>query len=115
RPYVDEVHIECSECGGTMSRVKDVIDCWFDSGAMPFAQLHYPFENKDKFEEMFPADFICEGIDQTRGWFYSLIAISTLITGKAPYKNVLVNDLILDKEGKKMSKSRGNTVDPFEL
>ena len=115
RPYVDEVHIKCSECGGTMTRVKDVIDCWFDSGAMPFAQLHYPFENKDKFEGMFPADFICEGIDQTRGWFYSLIAISTLITGKAPYKNVLVNDLILDKEGKKMSKSRGNTVNPFEL
>jgi len=115
RPYVDEVHITCSKCNGKMTRVKDVIDCWFDSGAMPFAQLHYPFENKDKFEEMFPADFICEGIDQTRGWFYSLIAISTFVKGVSPYKRVLVNDLILDKEGKKMSKSRGNTVDPFDL
>jgi isoleucyl-tRNA synthetase len=92
------------------------MDCWFDSGAMPFAQWHYPFENKDIFEsKLFPADFICEGIDQTRGWFYSLMAISTFIMGKSPYKNVLVNDLILDKEGKKMSKSRGNTVSPFEL
>ena len=98
-----------------MHRVKDVIDCWFDSGAMPYAQLHYPFENKDNFEENFPADFICEGIDQTRGWFYSLLAISTYVKGVSPYKNVLVNDLILDKNGKKMSKSRGNTVDPFEL
>lgn len=115
RPYVDDVHITCSKCGGTMTRVKDVIDCWFDSGSMPFAQLHYPFENKDKFNELFPADFICEGIDQTRGWFYSLLAISTFVKGVSPYKRVLVNDLILDKEGKKMSKSRGNTVDPFEL
>jgi len=115
RPYVDDVHITCSKCGGTMTRVKDVIDCWFDSGSMPFAQLHYPFENKDKFNESFPADFICEGIDQTRGWFYSLLAISTFVKGVSPYKRVLVNDLILDKEGKKMSKSRGNTVDPFEL
>ncbi|MFW6306720.1 MAG: isoleucine--tRNA ligase [Bacillota bacterium] len=115
RPYVDEVHLECEECGGKMERVPDVIDCWFDSGSMPFAQLHYPFENKDNFEENFPADFICEGIDQTRGWFYSLLAISTFVTGKAPYKRVLVNDLILDKEGKKMSKSKGNSVDPFEL
>ena len=109
RPYVDNVHLKCEKCGGTMTREKDVIDVWFDSGAMPFAQHHYPFENKENFGELFPADFICEGIDQTRGWFYSLLAISTLITGKSPYKNVLVND------GKKMSKSRGNTIDPIEL
>lgn len=115
RPYVDDVHIVCPECGKHMTRVKDVIDCWFDSGAMPYAQWHYPFENKENFEELFPADFICEGIDQTRGWFYSLIAISTFVMGKSPYKRVLVNDLILDKYGKKMSKSRGNTVDPFDL
>jgi isoleucyl-tRNA synthetase len=115
RPVVDDVHIECTKCGKTMNRIPEVIDCWFDSGAMPFAQHHYPFENKEKFEELFPADFICEGIDQTRGWFYSLLAISTFVMGKAPYKNVLVNDLILDKEGKKMSKSRGNGVDSFEL
>ena len=115
RPYVDDVHIKCPKCAGTMTRVKDVIDCWFDSGSMPFAQHHYPFENKENFDELFPADFICEGIDQTRGWFYSLIAISTFVKGVSPYKRVLVNDLILDKEGKKMSKSRGNTVDPFEL
>ena len=115
RPYVDDVTIKCPHCGKSMHRVKDVIDCWFDSGAMPYAQLHYPFENKDNFEENFPADFICEGIDQTRGWFYSLLAISTYVKGVSPYKNVLVNDLILDKNGKKMSKSRGNTVDPFEL
>ncbi|NLY84863.1 MAG: isoleucine--tRNA ligase [Tissierellia bacterium] len=115
RPYVDEVHLRCDKCNGTMTREKDVIDVWFDSGAMPFAQHHYPFEHKDDFHTLFPADFICEGIDQTRGWFYSLIAISTFVTGKSPYKNVLVNDLILDKDGKKMSKSRGNTVDPFEL
>ncbi|HBH11778.1 MAG: Isoleucyl-tRNA synthetase [Clostridiales bacterium 38_11] len=115
RPYVDAIHFECPECGGTMERVKDVIDCWFDSGAMPFAQHHYPFENKDNFDELFPADFICEGIDQTRGWFYSLIAISTFVKGVSPYKRVLVNDLILDKFGKKMSKSKGNTVNPFEM
>ncbi|OPJ56885.1 isoleucine--tRNA ligase [Alkalithermobacter paradoxus] len=115
RPYVDDVHIKCTECGKEMSRVKDVIDCWFDSGAMPYAQHHYPFENKENFDELFPADFICEGIDQTRGWFYSLLAISTFVKGVSPYKRVLVNDLILDKEGRKMSKSRGNTVDPFEL
>ncbi|MCI5689074.1 MAG: isoleucine--tRNA ligase [Emergencia sp.] len=116
RPYVDDVHITCPHCGKPMSRIPEVMDCWFDSGAMPFAQWHYPFENKEIFEEkLFPADFICEGIDQTRGWFYSLMAISTFIMGKAPYRNVLVNDLILDKEGKKMSKSRGNTVSPFEL
>ncbi len=115
RPYVDDVHFKCEKCGGVMTRVPEVLDCWFDSGSMPFAQLHYPFENKEEFEHRFPADFICEGIDQTRGWFYSLLAISTFVTGKAPYKRVLVNDLILDKEGKKMSKSKGNTVDPFAL
>ena len=115
RPYVDDVHIKCEKCGETVSRVKDVIDCWFDSGSMPFAQHHYPFENKENFDELFPADFICEGIDQTRGWFYSLLAISTFVTGKAPYKRVLVNDLILDKEGRKMSKSKGNTINPFEM
>jgi len=114
RPYVDDIHLKC-DCGETMNRVPDVIDCWFDSGAMPFAQHHYPFENKEEFDGLFPADFICEGIDQTRGWFYSLLAISTFVMGKAPYKNVLVNDLILDKEGKKMSKSKGNVLDSFEL
>ncbi len=113
RPYVDDVHIKCPECGGTMTRCKDVIDCWFDSGSMPFAQYHYPFENNDIFETQFPADFICEGIDQTRGWFYSLIVISTFVKGVSPFKNVLVNDLLLDAEGKKMSKSRGNIVEPF--
>ncbi|WP_075967891.1 isoleucine--tRNA ligase [Neofamilia massiliensis] len=115
RPYVDDVHLKCDKCGGTMTREEDVIDVWFDSGAMPFAQHHYPFENKENFDELFPADFINEGIDQTRGWFYSLLAIATYVKGKSPYKNVLVNDLILDKEGKKMSKSRGNTVNPIEL
>lgn len=115
RPYVDNVHFHCEKCGGTMHREPDVIDVWFDSGAMPFAQWHYPFEHMEDFDRLFPADFICEGIDQTRGWFYSLMAISTFMTGKSPYKRVLVNDLVLDKEGKKMSKSKGNTVDPFEL
>lgn len=117
RPYVDDVHIKCPKCGKPMTRITEVMDCWFDSGAMPFAQWHYPFENKEAVDsgELFPADYICEGIDQTRGWFYSLMAISTFIKGQAPYRNVLVNDLILDKDGKKMSKSRGNTVDPFEL
>lgn len=115
RPYVDDVHIKCDKCGSAMSRVKEVIDCWFDSGSMPFAQYHYPFENKEIFEDQFPADFVCEGIDQTRGWFYSLIAISSFVMKQSPYKNVLVNDLILDAQGRKMSKSRGNTVDPFEM
>lgn len=115
RPYVDHVHLKCDHCSGVMTRVAEVIDCWFDSGAMPFAQHHWPFENKENFDELFPADFICEGIDQTRGWFYSLLAISTFVMGQAPYRNVLVNDLILDKEGKKMSKSRGNIVDSFKL
>ena len=114
RPYVDDITIKCPECGKSMHRIPEVMDCWFDSGAMPFAQWHYPFENTDKFNELFPADFICEGIDQTRGWFYSLMAISTIVKGCAPYKNVLVNDLILDAKGKKMSKHVGNTVSPFE-
>jgi isoleucyl-tRNA synthetase len=116
RPYVDDVHLKCEKCGGTMERVPDVIDCWFDSGSMPFAQHHYPFENEEKFfEELYPADFISEAIDQTRGWFYSLLAISVFLTGTSSYKRVLVTDLILDKEGRKMSKSKGNTVDPFEM
>ena len=113
RPYVDNVHIKCDKCGKTMTRTTDVIDCWFDSGSMPFAQYHYPFENKELWETQFPADFIAEGIDQTRGWFYTLLIISTFLTGKSPYKNVLVNDLLLDSEGKKMSKSKGNIVEPF--
>lgn len=115
RPYVDDVVFECPECGGDMHRVPYVVDVWFDSGSMPFAQLHYPFENKEVFDEYFPADYICEGIDQTRGWFYSLMAISTFIMKQSPFKNVLVNDMLLDKDGKKMSKSRGNIVDSFEL
>ncbi len=115
RPYVDEVHIKCPKCGKEMTRVKDVIDCWFDSGSMPFAQYHYPFENKELFDKQFPADFISEGIDQTRGWFYSLIVISTFLKGCSPYKNVLVNDLLLDKYGQKMHKSKGNAVDPFGI
>ena len=116
RPYVDDVHIKCPRCGKKMTRIPEVMDCWFDSGAMPFAQQHYPFENSENFDtELFPADFICEGIDQTRGWFYSLLAISVFIKGQAPYRNVLVNDLILDKNGKKMSKHVGNTVNPFEM
>ncbi len=113
RPFVDEIRLKCPKCGEEMHRVNDVIDCWFDSGAMPFAQYHYPFENQEMFESQFPADFICEGIDQTRGWFYTLLVISTFVKGCAPYKNVLVNDLVLDSEGKKMSKSKGNIVEPF--
>ena len=115
RPYVDDVHIKCNKCGKAMTRIKDVIDCWFDSGAMPFAQYHYPFENKELFENQFPADFISEGIDQTRGWFYSLLVISTFIMGKSPYKNVLVNDLVTDKHGHKMHKSKGNAIEPFTV
>ena len=115
RPYVDDIHLKCPECGGEMNRVPEVIDCWFDSGAMPFAQYHYPFENKELWESQFPADFICEGIDQTRGWFYSLLVISVFATGKSPYKNVLVNELLLDKNGQKMHKSKGNAVEPFTL
>lgn len=115
RPYVDDIHIKCPKCGKEMTRVKDVIDCWFDSGSMPFAQYHYPFENKELFEKQFPADFISEGIDQTRGWFYSLLVISSFIKGCSPYKNVLVNDLLLDKYGQKMHKSKGNAVEPFSI
>ena len=114
RPYVDAVTIKCEKCGSQMKRVPEVIDCWFDSGAMPFAQHHYPFENKDLFEAQFPADFISEAVDQTRGWFYSLLAISTLIFDKAPYKNVIVLGHVQDENGQKMSKSKGNAVDPFE-
>ncbi len=114
RPYVDEVTITCPHCGKQMHRVPEVIDCWFDSGAMPFAQYHYPFENEKLFESQFPADFISEAVDQTRGWFYSLLAISTLLFDKAPYRNVLVQGLVQDEEGKKMSKSKGNAVEPME-
>ena len=114
RPFIDAVTLNCPKCSGKMKRVPEVIDCWFDSGSMPFAQWHYPFENKDIFESQFPADFISEGVDQTRGWFYSLMAISTLIFDKSPFKNCLVLGHVLDKEGQKMSKSKGNAVDPFE-
>lgn len=114
RPFIDAVTIKCPECGKEMRRVPEVIDCWFDSGAMPFAQWHYPFENKDIFEENFPADFISEAVDQTRGWFYSLLAESTLIFNKAPYKNVIVLGHVQDENGQKMSKSKGNAVDPFD-
>ena len=113
RPYVDNIHIRCSKCGKVMTREKDVMDVWFDAGSMPYAQYHYPFENKELFEKQFPADFIAEGIDQTRGWFYVLLVISTIISGESSYKNVLVNDLMLDANGKKMSKSLGNIVEPF--
>ena len=113
RPYIDAVTFPC-ECGGTMKRVPEVIDCWFDSGAMPFAQHHYPFENKDLFEAQFPADFISEAVDQTRGWFYSLLAESTLLFNKAPYRNVIVLGHVQDENGQKMSKSKGNAVDPFD-
>ncbi len=113
KPYLDDIYLRCPKCGRDMKRISDVLDCWFDSGSMPFAQYHYPFENEQLWEEQFPADFICEGIDQTRGWFYTLMVISTFIKGISPFKNVLVNDLLLDSEGKKMSKSRGNIVEPF--
>ena len=114
RPYIDAVTIKCPKCGKEMRRVPEVIDCWFDSGSMPFAQHHYPFENQDLFESQFPADFISEAVDQTRGWFYSLLAISTLIFNKAPYKNVIVLGHVQDENGQKMSKSKGNAVDPFD-
>ena len=114
RPYIDAVTIKCPECGKEMHRVPEVIDCWFDSGSMPFAQHHYPFENQDLFERQFPADFISEAVDQTRGWFYSLLAISTLLFNKAPYKNVIVLGHVQDENGQKMSKSKGNAVDPFD-
>ena len=114
RPYIDEITIKCPECGKTMRRVPEVIDCWFDSGAMPFAQHHYPFENKEIFEQQFPAQFISEAVDQTRGWFYSLLAESTLLFNKAPYQNVIVLGHVQDENGQKMSKSKGNAVDPFD-
>ena len=117
RPHVDEITCPCRRegCAGTMTRTPEVIDCWFDSGSMPFAQYHYPFENKELFESQYPADFISEGVDQTRGWFYTLLVISTFLTGRSSYKSCLVNELVLDKKGKKMSKSLGNTVDPMEI
>ena len=115
RPYIDEVHIKCPKCNGVMDRVTDVMDVWFDSGAMPYAQFHYPFENKELFESQFPADFIAEGVDQTRGWFNSLICISTIVSGVSSFKNVVVNDMVLDSNGKKMSKSTGNIIDPIKI
>jgi isoleucyl-tRNA synthetase len=115
RPYVDDLHIKCSKCGKVMSRVNDVLDVWFDSGSMPYAQFHYPFENKELFESQFPADFIAEGVDQTRGWFYVLLVISTIISGESSFKNVVVNDMMLDAHGKKMSKSIGNIIDPVKV
>ena len=115
RPYIDEVHIKCPKCNGFMNRVTDVMDVWFDSGAMPYAQFHYPFENKELFESQFPADFIAEGVDQTRGWFNSLICISTIVSGVSSFKNVVVNDMVLDSNGKKMSKSTGNIIDPIKI
>ena len=114
RPYIDAVTLKCKKCGGEMKRVPEVIDCWFDSGSMPFAQYHYPFENRELFQKNFPADFISEAVDQTRGWFYSLLAISTLVFNQAPYKNVIVLGHVQDENGQKMSKSKGNAVDPFE-
>ena len=114
RPFIDDVTITCPKCGKQMHRVPEVIDCWFDSGSMPFAQHHYPFENKEIFEKQFPAQFISEAVDQTRGWFYSLLAISTLLFNKAPYENVIVLGLVQDENGQKMSKSKGNAVDPFD-
>ena len=115
RPYIDEVHIKCPKCNGVMDRVTDVMDVWFDSGAMPYAQFHYPFENKELFASQFPADFIAEGVDQTRGWFNSLICISTIVSGVSSFKNVVVNDMVLDSNGKKMSKSTGNIIDPIKI
>lgn len=115
KPYIDKVHVECPECQGQMTRVEDVIDCWYDSGAMPFAQWHYPFENKEIFEENFPANFISEAVDQTRGWFYTLMAISTILFDKSPYENVIVLGHVQDSDGQKMSKSQGNVVDPWDV
>ena len=115
RPYIDNVVLTCPKCGGDMHREKEVIDCWYDSGSMPFAQWHYPFENKEQFERRFPADFISEAIDQTRGWFYTLLAISTCMFDTNPFKNCIVMGHVQDKDGKKMSKHIGNTVDPWSV
>ena len=115
RPYVDDLHLKCPDCGKNMTRVTDVMDVWFDSGAMPYAQFHYPFENKELWDSQFPADFIAEGVDQTRGWFYVLLVISTILSGESSFKNVVVNDMMLDAKGKKMSKSTGNIIDPVEI
>ena len=115
RPHVDKLHLECPKCHKEMTRVKDVLDVWFDSGSMPYAQWHYPFENQDKFKDQFPADFIAEGVDQTRGWFYVLLVISTIISGESSFKNVVVNDMMLDEFGKKMSKSVGNIINPIDI
>jgi isoleucyl-tRNA synthetase len=115
KPAVDEVRLECASCGGVMRRTPEVIDCWFDTGSMPYAQWHWPFENEEQFEKSFPADFIAEGVDQTRGWFYSLLAISTIISGTSSFKRCVVNDMVLDEQGKKMSKSVGNVVDSFDI
>ena len=115
KPYVDAITLKCDKCNAVMHRVPEVIDCWFDSGSMPYAQFHYPFENKEIFDKNYPADFICEGIDQTRGWFYSLLAISTLLFDQPPFKNIIVNELILDKNGQKMSKTKGNAAVPEEV
>ena len=115
KPFVDDITLKCDKCDSDMHRVPEVIDCWFDSGSMPYAQFHYPFKNKENFEKNYPADFICEGIDQTRGWFYSLLAISTLLFDKPPFKNIIVNELILDKNGQKMSKTKGNAVVPEDV
>src|SRR5699024_6534194 len=115
KPYVDRVQLKCDECGKTMNRVPEVIDVWFDSGSMHFAQQHYPFENEETFNKQFPADVISEGVDQTRGWYYGLLAVSTLFTVKVPYKRVLSTGHILDGEGRKMSKSKANALDPMDL
>ena len=114
RPYIDEVKWQC-ECGGEMVRTPEVLDCWYDSGSMPFAQWHYPFENKDIFESTFPADFISEAVDQTRGWFYTLLAVSTTLFGKSPFRNCIVLGHVNDKDGIKMSKHKGNVVEPFTV
>ena len=115
KPYIDQVTVLCPQCGGRMKRESVVMDCWFDSGSMPFAQWHYPFENKEKFQRRYPADFISEAIDQTRGWFYTLLAIATLLFDEAPFKNCVVLGLVCDKDGKKMSKHLGNVVNPFDV
>ena len=115
RPFVDEVTVPCTSCSGTARRIAPVIDAWFDSGSMPSAQFHYPFENTETFEHSFPADFICEAIDQTRGWFYSLLAVNGLVFDSTPYKNVVCLALVVDENGQKMSKSRGNVIEPWEI